>query len=247
MIALAAPSRTEGAASVRRIQLLGIGALVFGLIADPASAQVAASVGVDSDYQLRGYSLTNDRPALSTQIGYDHPSGVYFSLSGLTELGSAPRFLGVIGDAGIAKRLSQDVTIDAGVLRSEIRAAAPDLPGFKYTEIYAGAFVGPISGRIYYSPDYRTERQSTLYGEIEAGFQPVRNWRVSGHVGLLTCLGTSARSRAGGRHADWRISIARQLGNFEIHANLSSKTNEQYERYRSRTKPSLTLGASFSF
>ena len=226
---------------------MGIGALVIGLIADPALAQVAGSVGVDSDSQLRGYSLTNDRPALSTQISFDHPSGAYFSLSGLTELGSAPRFLGVIGEAGFAKRLSQDVTIDVGVLRSQIRAASPEVSSFKYTEIYAGAFVGPVSGRVYYSPDYRTERQSTLYAELEAGFEPVHNWRVSGHVGLLTSLGSSAGSRAEGSHADWRISVARQLGNVEVHAILSSKTNEQYERYRSDTKPTLTLGASLSF
>ena len=248
MNAHAVSRREQGAVSVDRILLKGAGALALGLAwAGPAAAQVAGSVGVDSDYLLRGYSLTNDRPALVAQVSYDHPSGAYFSLSGLNELGCTSRFLGVIGDAGFAARISRHVTIDAGVIRSAIRAASPDLQGFKYTEIYAGGYVGPVSGRIYYSPDYRKEGQATLYGEIEAGFEPRRNWRISGHVGLLTYLGSSPYSRAGKTNADARVSVGRQFGSIELHAALSTKTSEQYDDYRSRQKIVLTLGGSLSF
>jgi uncharacterized protein (TIGR02001 family) len=141
------------------------------LVPAPAAAQLAGSVGLDSDYRLRGYSLTGNDPALSAQISYDESSGLYFSLSALTELGHGTRFLGVIGNAGYAKRLSEHVTVDGGVIRSQIRSASQYNAGYKYTEVYAGAFVGPISGRIYYSPDYRNGDQSTLYGELESEFE----------------------------------------------------------------------------
>ena len=97
-------------------------------------------------------------------------------------------------------------TLDAGVLRSQIRTAHGSRLGFEYTEIYAGAYVGPVTGRIYYSPDYRTSGQSTLYGEIEAGFEPAANWRISGHVGLLTYLNTTAIGEAEKPISDWRVS-----------------------------------------
>src|SRR5205085_9630529 len=92
----------------KQLQLLRIGikrasVAVLGLcLAGTATAQVAGSIGLDSDYRLRGYSLTNDRPAALLQVTYDNSSGLYLSLSGLTEVGSDTRFLGLIGSAGYA-------------------------------------------------------------------------------------------------------------------------------------------------
>ena len=61
-------------------------AVALLLAADPAAAQVAASIGLDSDYRLRGYSLTNDHPAVTAQISYDDPSGFYLTGSSLGDL-----------------------------------------------------------------------------------------------------------------------------------------------------------------
>ena len=211
----------------------------------PAEAQLAASVAIDSDYRLRGYSLTDGQPAASAIVTYDHRSGLYFSLSALQKLGHDPRFLGVIANAGYAKRLNETVTFDAGLLRSQIRSAAPDQYGYEYTELYAGGYVGPVTGRVYYSPDYRQLGQSTLYGELEAGIEPARNWRLSGHVGMLTYLNSGYAHRRGHTEADWRIGVAREFGNLEIHSALSDGgTSQDYHTYK---KVTATVGASLSF
>ena len=222
--------------------------LLLGLVfVTPATAQVAGSIGIDSDFRLRGNSLTDGRPALWAEATYDDPSGVYLSVSGLSELTRTTRFLGVIGNAGYAKRISDHVTLDLGLLRSQLRSAIPDSSGFSYTEVYAGAYVGPVSGHIYYSPDYRRGGQSTLYGELEAGFEPLPDWRVTGHVGLLEQLNGSSYSRAGDTFGDWRLSIARQLGKFELHAALSRGSSDNYYGYRIHRKAALTIGASVRF
>jgi uncharacterized protein (TIGR02001 family) len=215
--------------------------------AQAVDAQVTGSVGLDSDYRLRGYSLSDGHPVASAQLTYDHPSGLYFSLSGLTELSNDSRFLGVIGNAGYAKRLNGHVTVDAGVLRSQIRSAYGSGLGFEYTEVYAGAYVGPVVGRVYYSPDYRTSGQSTLYGELEAGFEPRPNWRVSGHVGMLTYLNSTRYWDAGETRRDWRLSLARQLGRFEAHTSLSGSNPGSYYGGRRHNKAALTVGGSVSF
>ena len=222
---------------------LGLGLLTFA----PAEAQVAGNIALDSDYRLRGYSLTDEHPAFSAQLSYDDPSGIYLSLSGLTELGNGGRFLGIIGDIGYAKRLNPDVTLEAGVLRSQIGAAGADVRGFKYTEVYAGAYVGVVSGRIYYSPDWRTAHAPTIYGELEAGFEPLTNWRLSAHVGLLTHLDSSIHYRAGDTEGDWRLGIARQLGRFELHGAVSRGGPERRYGYRMHGKVALTVGGSVSF
>jgi len=226
--------------------------VAFGVIMSlaagaPAQAQFAGSVGLDSDYRFRGYSLTNDHPAASGQISYDAPSGLYVSVLGLAELGPDTRFLGVIGNAGYAKRFNPHLTVDAGVLRSQIRAASPERLGFDYTEIYAGASAGPVTGRLYYSPDYRSGSQSTLYGELEAGFAPLPNWRLAGHVGLLTYLKSASFYRAGDTHQDWRVSLVRQLGKLEVHAAVSGGAPYAYYGYQVHKKIAFTVGSSFSF
>lgn len=240
--------RRRGRASASFFLRYALLAVLFGFVAaEPATAQLAASVGIDSDYRLRGYSLSNDQPTASAQVTFDDRSGLYFSLSALNELGQGSRFLGVIANAGYAKRLNEHVTIDAGVLRSQIRSAVQYSPGFKYTEIYAGAYVGPVVGRIYYSPDYRTGGRSTVYGELEAGFEPARNWRLSAHAGLLTYLNSRGIYQGGDTHRDWRIGVSRQFGNFEIHSALSGGKPYEYSGFRVHKKVAATAGASFSF
>ena len=223
-------------------------AIGLALFADPAAAQLGGNIAVDSDYRLRGYSLTDDQPAASAQLTYDHPSGFYIDLSALAELSQGDaRFLGIIANAGYAKRVSPHLTIDAGVLRSQIRSAGRYSHPYEYTEIYAGAFVGAVTGRIYYSPDYRYYRQSTLYGELEAGFEPKTHWRVSGHLGMLVYLNSASIYGAGSAHKDWRVSITRQFGNFEFHTALSGGGPTHYEGLWVHKRTALTAGASVSF
>lgn len=223
------------------------GAVLTMFVASPAAAQLAGSVGLDSDYRLRGYSLTDDHPAASATVNYDHSSGLYFSLAGIAELGGDTRFLGVIGNAGYAKRVATRVTLDAGVLRYQIRSAESDKPAFNYTEFYGGASAGPVTGRVYYSPHYRAGGSPTLYGELEAGFEPADKWRLSGHVGVLIYIEGNYFYRAGRTHGDWRVTLARQLGRLEVHSALSGGGPSTYQGYRLHKKVAVTAGASVSF
>lgn len=213
-------------------------------LAAPATAQVAARIGIDSDYRLRGYSLTHDRPALSAQLSYDHPSGLYASVLGLGEVGADNRFLGVIGSTGYATRLNSAVSLDVGLLRSQIRGATDGALGFDYTQFYAGTYVGPVSARLSYSPDYRRAGQSTVYGQLEAGFEPGTDWRVSGHAGMLVYLTTAGFYQAGETHRDWRFSVTRQLRPAEVHAALSGGGPSSYYGYRLHKNVALTIGTS---
>src|SRR5205809_7860424 len=62
---------------------LGLGLAVLAA-AGPAAAQLNASLGVVSDYRLRGVPLTQGRPAVTLDVGYDHSSGAY---AGATVIG----------------------------------------------------------------------------------------------------------------------------------------------------------------
>lgn len=234
----------------RRVGRAGLALAIAFLSASPASAQLGASFGIESNYRHRGYSLSSGDPAASAQLTYDHPSGAYFALAGLARLDDDdPRFMGVLGNLGYARRLSRTVTIDVGILRSQIRRSRAYADPHHYTEIYAGAAVGRFVGRLYYSPDYRRGDVSTLYGELEAGFEPAENWRLSGHVGSLLYLTAARYGGKGSMHHDWRITAARQFGRFEIHSAVSGGgAGDTHYGYRvPNKKAALTAGASVSF
>jgi uncharacterized protein (TIGR02001 family) len=215
----------------------------------PARAQWGGTLSLESDYRLRGYSLTDGDPAGIGQLTYDDPSGMYVNLAGVARLrGENPQFMGVIGNIGYARRLSSVVTLDAGVLRSQLRASHDFVRPYRYTEFYAGASVGPVVGRVYYSPDYRGGTGSTVYGELETGFEPAPEWTISAHVGLLAHLDATSYQGTKSAHEDWRISVSKRFGRLEIHSILSGGgPGEQYLGYRKSHKAALTAGASVSF
>jgi uncharacterized protein (TIGR02001 family) len=221
-----------------------------GFAAPPASAQVSGSVDIESDYRLRGYSLSAGRPAATAQIGYDDDSGLYLSLSATGVLGrDDPLFLGVQGNIGYARRVSRKLSIDGGVVRSQYRAPDRRNRSRDYTEFYLGLAADPFSVRVYYSPDYYRSGMSILYGEVEATVTPAKDWRINGHLGSLVYLTTPAQYFPGrAARYDWRIGVARRLGNFDLHAAFSGGgPGKEYYLGELHSKAALTAGASWSF
>jgi len=224
--------------------------LILCFAASPACAQVSGSVDVESDYRLRGYSLSAGQPVATAQIGYDDASGVYLNLSATGEIGrDDPLFLGVQGNIGYARRLNATLSIDGGIARSQYRSPDRESRSHNYTEVYLGLASGPFSARVYYSPDYDQADVSSFYAEVEATFRPATNWRLNGHLGSQIYLVTPT-PYLGGRAAryDWRLGVARELGSFDLHAALSGGgPGKDYYSGSFHGKVSLTAGASWSF
>lgn len=224
--------------------------LILCFAAVPANAQVSGSIDVESDYRLRGYSLSAGRPVATAQIGYDDDSGVYLNLSATGEIGrDDPLFLGVQANIGYARRLNAALSIDGGIARSQYRSPDRGSQSHNYTEIYLGLASGPFSARVYYSPDYDRADASSLYAEVEATFRPATHWRVNGHLGSHVYLAAPAQYQAGyAARYDWRLGVARELGSFDLHAALSGGgPAKDYYSGSFHGKVALTAGASWSF
>lgn len=238
-------------ASIARSALLALG---LAAVARPAHAQVSASVGVETDYRLRGYSISAGRPVASATVSYDHPSGFYASLSA-DEVFSrdGPRFLGVNGSVGYATRIAPAVSLDAGVHRIQYRAPYAGGRETRYTEGYVGLSAHGVTARVFYSPDYLAADASTLYGELDGGFEPAPDWRLSAHVGTLVYLDTGAGYYRGfpisdAQRYDWRVGVSRRLGRVELHAALSGGgPGKEYYGGSAHERTALTAGASLSF
>jgi uncharacterized protein (TIGR02001 family) len=212
-----------------------------------AQAQLAGSISVESDYRIRGRSISDKRPVASARVGFDHPSGIYAdgSASVVASDDDGPRFLGYQADGGFATRLGPLWTVDVGVAHDHFRAAYPGGFPYRRTEAYVGVTHGPLSAYVFASPSYASLKTATLYGQLEATIAPAPQWRLSAHAGALELLDSDAPFSS---IYDWRLGGSREMGGFELHAALSGDVpGTEAHRIGIRAKTAFTVGASYSF
>lgn len=204
------PSRHKPAYA---IDAAALAAVLLMLSTAPALAQVGGAVAVGTDYRLRGRSLSDGRGALTATASYDDRGGLYGDVAVVasTRPDGAPYLLGVIGDVGYAVSLADSWTLDAGLTRAHY-AGRPGERSRGYSEAYVGAGHGGVSARLRYSPDYFGIADATLYAEVDAVVRPAPRWRILGHLGSLTYLGTLRSATIAQNQYDWRIGVARRVG-----------------------------------
>jgi uncharacterized protein (TIGR02001 family) len=191
--------------------------------ASPACAQVALEAALQTDYRVRGYSVSDGEPAASLSASYDDASGAYLGASVIgTVRDGEPALLGIQASAGYAVRLTPTVSIDGGVTKTQYFQGYGTGRDYDYTEVYVGVALPVVSARLSYSPDYYFNGTQTLYAEVDAGFEPAPDWFLSAHAGVLTYLDTPPPYMPRRSH-DWRVGASRQLGAFGVHLDLSGR------------------------
>jgi uncharacterized protein (TIGR02001 family) len=238
-------SPPEGGPQLRRLGAAF--AILVTCAAGPARAEVAASLAIDSDYPLRGVSLSDRRPVMSLTLAYDHDSGVYGDVAaiGVATRRSGVEVLGYVAHLGYARRLPSGASLDIGVTNSRVTTYVHRRYTYDYTEVYVGLSKGDLSAHVYVSPDYIGEGGPTAYVDLEGALRPARNWRVFGHVGLLTPLSESNERRA---RLDLRAGVAREFGNLELHVVCTAtSTAPYYPPGYPQKRTALTVGAVYFF
>ncbi|MBW8783859.1 MAG: hypothetical protein JF593_04345 [Novosphingobium sp.] len=222
--------------------------LLLALTSTAVRAQVTGSVTIESDHRERGFTTSAGEPAIAVEIDYDDPSGLYASATAIGSLDpDDPRFLGWTAAAGYVRRVGSAASVDAGLLRREYRAAYDGGRSSHYTEVYGGVTVRPMTARVSYSPDYFAHGVSALYLEAEATVSPAPQWLANAHVGRLIHLHVPVEYHLPD-HQDWRLSVSRQIGRFNLHATLSGGgPGRQVYLGNSHSSTALTAGATVNF
>lgn len=208
---------------------------------------MAGRISIDSQYRSRGYQIADSSPVVTASISYDHPSGVY--AGGVVIAGVQDRDVGVAGyqaNIGYAARITRALSIEGGVQRTAYARRAGGSINLAYTEIYAGLTFRAITARVYYSPDYFRRDRHAIYAEVDGNIRLPAKLNFNAHLGALTYLGMpplyTARTRI-----DWRATLSRSLGPFEIYAGLSGRGAGADYYARTKGRAVATVGAAFSF
>ena len=233
--------------SVDLARIAGALLLSCGFWAVPTAAQVGASVTVASEDKFRGHSLSRRRPVSSLELSIDDRSGIYAggvaTVIATSDAGIRPLTLEL--NAGYARRIGSQTTLDFGIIRSDRSRFTNGGAAAHYDEVYFGLIRGELAAHVYYSPDYLRAGRSTVYGDFDAGQPLGSRWRLSAHGGVLVQF-----SRPLGQpiQYDWRVGLARQLGRIEVQAGLTGGgTGPDFFVGQPRTRTSLVIGLSHSF
>jgi len=219
------------------------------LVSHPSviAAQTSAALSLFNDDRFRGYSLSDGRPVAIADLSYDDPNGFYAALSGslVASRRSGVRPLGLILNAGYAKRLSSGLTIDAGIIHSEYSRYSDRAAERSYTEGYVGVSGKLLTARLFVSPDYL--HHGSVYGEVDGNFPVAAKLRLTGHVGVLVPLSRSAYRENYGRDIDWRIGLTRQFGRLSAQAAWTG-VRPGHELYQARQhhRDALILGLTYA-
>ena len=223
--------------------------LAISVLAAPrvAAAQVGASVALDSDYRVRGLSVTGLRPAVSLSLSYDHPSGVYAggSLIGLAS-GPEPRIIGRSEYLGFSAPLGGGRSWDVGVNHQDYDLYFERRFEVRYSEVYLGLVQGDVSAHVYFAPNYPRRGLNTAYAEVNGAHRIAEVWRLTGHLGAHARLGGSAAKDGRRERYDIQLGVTREFPKAEVGVEWIASAPEPLPHAR-QSRPGFTLGAKYFF
>jgi uncharacterized protein (TIGR02001 family) len=244
--------RAAGIASRRR-RALGAVLPVCLALAPPglARAEVAVSASLASDYRYRGVSLSDEKPALTLTVTYDHASGAYVGVSSIGALSArgAPRWLGYQAYVGYAHRVGPEASWDVGLTATDVAQYGASRSRVRYGEVYGGLSWKSLSAHVYYAPDYLGQGASALYTDVDGAIRPAKHWRLFGHVGLATPLESATARRAIRRASyDLKAGVAASVKNLEVQLAWSEYgPSAEYFTGERQPRDALVVSATYSF
>lgn len=158
------------------------------LAASSASAQdepqIAWNVGVVSDYVFRGFTQTDEEPAI--QGGVDLTAGSFYAGAWASNVEFGDDTEAEVDFYGGFRTEAAGFALDVGAV-AYLYVEAPDGADYDYAEFKAAASraVGPVTAgaAVYYSPDFFGLDEEATYVEGSLAFAPAGRWTMSGTVG----------------------------------------------------------------
>ena len=186
--------------------------MAIALLSSSALAQVAAQVGVASENDFRGNTLSDGKPVATVAVAFDDPHG-WFAGGFVSEA----RFRDythdvpeIVLDSGYAHALSSGLSWEVGATASFF----PNAVSNNYRELFVGMASSRWSARVYASTDYYGRGYRTLYGEFNY-FHPLNERaRLLAHVGAQHVDNVHVNARAD--TFDTRVGIDLRLGQFSL-------------------------------
>ncbi len=198
---------------------LGLGAAMLALsTATAAGAQATVSLSLESDFRVRGVSMSDRRPAADLSVSDDLFNGAYVGAAvlGQDTRGGELKALGHMEYAGYAIRRPDGVTWDFGVNNQDFRVLTATPAHVRYSEAFVGVSDGRFNARLFYTPDYLHQGIQVAYLDLGAVDQLTPNWRFSTHLGMFAPVADFKDTTVHRRRYDARVDLVRRVGRVDL-------------------------------
>lgn len=158
--------------------------MTAGAAGAQSAPEVAWNVGVVSDYVFRGYSQTDEEPAL--QGGVDATIGAFYVGAWASNVDFGDDTDAEVDVYGGFRGEAAGFAFDVGAVGYGY-VNAPDGADYDYLELKAAASraVGPVTfgSVVYWSPDFFGLDEEATYLEGNLAFTPADKWTASAAIG----------------------------------------------------------------
>lgn len=155
--------------------------------AGAANAEISSTVTATSDYDFRGFTQTDEDPALQASLDYSNDSGWYIGT-----WASNVDFPGYDGNieldvyTGFSGGAEDGLGWDVGIVyytypNSDGSATEDEL--LEFPEIYAGLSYGLFSGKLWYSNDFGGSDENAMYIQGDVDVPLPANLTLGLHAG----------------------------------------------------------------
>jgi uncharacterized protein (TIGR02001 family) len=158
--------------------------LTAGAASAQSAPEVAWNVGLFSDYVFRGYSQTDEDPAI--QGGVDLTAGSFYAGAWASNVDFGDDTEAEVDLYGGFRTEAAGFALDVGAV-AYLYVEAPDGADYDYVEFKAAASraFGPVTAGavVFYSPDFFGLDEEAAYVEGNVAFSPADRWTVSAALG----------------------------------------------------------------
>jgi hypothetical protein len=195
--------------------------------------------------------VSDGRPAFDLNVSIDRPSGLYggVSITASPQQDPGLHLIGLEEQVGYARRLDSGLVVDVGFAEYQRwRYQGGDRYGFLDVETYAGVRRGGLSAYLFYAPHYYVSGARALYAQLEAQRTLWGPWRVFGHVGLLTPLGTSLNPYSPTpEQPDGNLGVSLTIRSAKVFVMWSAAPREPYPAAFGPAGQAAIAGVAWSF
>jgi len=182
-------------------------------IAQDSPHEFSANVAITTDYMFRGFSQSDEGPAIQGGFDYTHESGFYLgtwaSSIDFAESTEFDFYGGVSGEFG------NGLGWDVGGLYYAYPGddTEPELDFFEaYGSLSYDFDSFNVEGKLSYSPDYFAETGDAWYVSGGVGIPLPSDFSLNGHVGYQSIDDNAGWG--GPDYLDWSIGVSKEVGKF---------------------------------
>jgi len=174
--------------TLKKLVMSGVAAAVLtaGSVNVANAGEIEANVALSTDYIFRGFTQTNNDPAISGGFDYSLDNGFYAGIwaSNVNFGGDTSTEIDVYG--GYATEIAEGVELDLGYIYFVYPG---DSGGFNYSEFVAGISFGDLGFGLVYSPDYFGSDEDAIIFNVDYSIGLGENLSLDLHSGYSTVSG----------------------------------------------------------